>query len=71
MKVEDDEGVAGDFGLLDVFVEEGACVEAEVATAGKSEASDDERDDSKENEKAEDVGEEVVGCADGMMVKGR
>ena len=29
----DDEGVAGDLGLLDVFVEEGSCVEAEVATA--------------------------------------
>jgi hypothetical protein len=62
----DDEGIAGDLGVLDVFVEEGAGVEAEVAAAGESEAADDERDDSEENEEAEDVGEEVVGCADGI-----
>ena len=52
----DDERVAGDFGVLDVFVEEGAGVETEVAAAGKSEAADDERDDSEEDEEAEDVG---------------
>ena len=62
----DDERVAGDFFMLDIFVEEGAGIEAEVAAAGKSEAADDERDDSEEDEEAEDVGEEVVGCADGV-----
>ncbi len=62
----DDEGVAGDFGVLDVFVEERARIEAEVSAAGEGEAADDERDDSEEDEEAEDVGEEVVGCADGI-----
>ena len=62
----DDEGVAGDFFVLNVFVEEGAGVEAEVAAAGQGEAADDERDDAEEDEEAEDVGEEVVGCADGV-----
>ena len=60
----DDEGVAGDFGVLDIFVEEGARVEAEVAAAGESEAADDQRDDAEKDEEAEDVGEEVVGCAE-------
>ena len=62
----DDEGVAGDLGVLDVFVEESAGVEAEVSAAGKREAADDQRDDAEEDEEAEDVGEEVVGCADGI-----
>ena len=62
----DDEGVAGDLGMLDVFVQERSCVEAEVASAGESEAANDEGDDSKENQEAEDVGEEVVGCSDGV-----
>jgi hypothetical protein len=60
----DDEGVASDFGVSGVFVEEGSWVEAEVLAAGESEAADDERDDSEEDQEAEDVGDEVVGCAD-------
>ena len=52
--------------VLDVFVEESAGVEAEVSAAGESEAADDERDDAEEDEEAEDVGEKIVGCADGI-----
>jgi hypothetical protein len=52
--------------VLHVLVEERAGVESEVAAAGECEATNDERDDAEEDEEAEDVGEEVVGCADGI-----
>jgi hypothetical protein len=60
----DDERVDGDFFVLNVFVEQSAGVEAEVAAAGESEAANDERDDSEEHQEAEDIGEEIVSCAD-------
>ena len=60
----DDEGIAGDLLVLNVFVEECAWVEAEVDAAGEGEAADDQSEDAEEDEEAEDVGEEVVGCAD-------
>ena len=62
----DDERVARDFGSLNVFVKERSGVEAEVPAAGKSEAAYDQRYDAEKNQEAEDVGEEVVGCTDGV-----
>ena len=51
-KGRDDEGVPGDFGVLDVFVEEGAGVEAEIAAAGEGEPADNQRDDPEKDEEA-------------------
>jgi len=62
----DDQRVNGDFGAEDVGMKERAVVKAKVASTGKGEAAKDQGDNTKQDEETQDVGQQVVDCADGV-----